>query len=76
MLTYQFRTLMFLGVDSPEIRQDALDRALTYIIDQPNESTVIWNGQTHFLAQTEEGGRQLSLAFLHLIIQRWLPSIE
>ncbi|KAF9499876.1 hypothetical protein BDN71DRAFT_1586526 [Pleurotus eryngii] len=71
-----FHTLMFLGVDSPEIRQDALDRALTYIIDQPNDSTDIWNGQTHFLTQTEEGSRQLSLAFLHLIIQRWLPSID
>ncbi|KAF4605428.1 hypothetical protein EYR40_004212 [Pleurotus pulmonarius] len=71
-----FRTLMFLGVDSPEIRQDALDRALSYIMNQPKDNTAIWNGQSHLLTQTEGGSRQLSLAFLHLIIQRWLPSID
>lgn len=67
---------MFLGVNSPEIRQDALNRALSHIFEQPKDNTAIWNGQTHLLTQTEEGSRQLSLAFLHLIIQRWLPSIE
>ncbi|TFK23128.1 hypothetical protein FA15DRAFT_621503 [Coprinopsis marcescibilis] len=54
---------------------ETIDSVLTYIEGRIDPS-ISWSGQGHELSKDEFGRARASLALLHLVLERWLPTID
>ncbi|KAJ7042473.1 Urb2/Npa2 family-domain-containing protein [Mycena alexandri] len=72
-----FRMLLkWSAVDEPARTQDSVDRLLSYLEDNAGRLDTSWSGVTSSLASGPRGKSQSSLAILHMLIDRWLPTMD
>lgn len=58
------------------VSQVVVEKFLLYLERSFTPSDVVWSGQPHHLTFGQPGKAECALALLHLILERWLPTVE
>ncbi|KAJ7293352.1 Urb2/Npa2 family-domain-containing protein [Mycena rebaudengoi] len=58
------------------VTRDPIDRILDYLEQTPDLSDISWSGTSSSLTLDSEGKAESALALLHMLIERWLPTID
>ena len=53
-----------------------VEKILSYLERSFTPADVVWSGQPHHLTFGQPGKAECALALLHLILERWLPTVE
>ncbi|KAJ7900109.1 Urb2/Npa2 family-domain-containing protein [Mycena olivaceomarginata] len=72
-----FRMLLkWSAVDEPIRTGDSIDRLLSFLEDNSNSPGNSWSGTSCSLTFGSKGKEDSALAILHMLIDRWLPTID
>lgn len=63
-------------VDEPTRTQSPMDRLLNYLENNCGPSETSWSGASYSLTSGREGQQESVLAIMHMLIDRWLPTID
>ncbi|KAL0950897.1 hypothetical protein HGRIS_007656 [Hohenbuehelia grisea] len=71
------RILVFMTEDRSETKYQVLDTALRFATQHISTPGIAWNGLTYALTEAQRNSENdVSLALLHMLIQRWLPTLD
>jgi hypothetical protein len=58
------------------VSQAVVKKFLLYLERSFTPADVVWSGESHYLTIGHPGKAECALALLHLILERWLPTVE
>lgn len=58
------------------VSQVVVEKILSYLERSFTPADVVWSGQPHHLTFGQPGKAECALALLHLVLERWLSTVE